>query len=89
MNVASWYNLTAKRHEAIEAGRGRPVNQNVKADVRDKSKRVFGVGKTKAEALADLSTKRGVPQDEFIDVTKTTNVFYKGERTHKYVRNES
>ena len=83
MQIASWYNLTQKKHEAIVIGRGRPVRQDAPISEREKSTREFFTGTTKDEALMALANNHGMTlEDVQAAIAKDTKVVYKGKREH-------
>jgi hypothetical protein len=83
MQIATWYNLVQKKHEAIVIGRGRPVRQDASISEREKSTREFFTGTSKDEALMALANNYGMSlEDVKAAIDKDTKVVYKGKREH-------
>lgn len=85
MKIATWYNLSQKKHEAVIVGRGRPIRQDAPASEREKSNREIFVGDTKEAALKALAKAHGLKLKEVeAAITSDTKVVYKGKRQHPY-----
>ena len=84
--IALWYNPVAKTHEAMIVGRGRPIREDVSAEIRAKSKRTIFSGK-KEEVLATLAkTTKMTPAEVKAAILKDSSVTYKGERENPYTK---
>lgn len=87
MKIATWYNLSQKKHEAVIVGRGRPIRQDAPDTERQKSNREIFAGDTREAALKALAKAHGLKMKEVeAAVTNDTKIVYKGKREHPYNR---